>query len=97
MAAVGLAIAAFAFAYVPAQPNEGSSSGLGAPTPNANAPGAPATPSSGASDHPPSIDLSESQLSSVKVEPVGEREFLIEKQAVGSINFNEDMTLQVFT
>ncbi len=97
MAAVGLAIAAFAFAYVPAQPNEGTSSGLGAPRPNANAPGAPATASSRASDNPPSIDLSESQLASVKVEPVGEREFRIEKQAVGSINFNEDMTLQVFT
>jgi len=44
-----------------------------------------------------SVDLSDSQLSSVKVEPVGEREFPIEKQAVGSIDFNEEVTLQVFT
>ena len=44
-----------------------------------------------------SVNLSDSQLASVKVEPVGEREFPIEKQAVGSVDFNEDMTLQVFT
>jgi len=44
-----------------------------------------------------SVDLSDSQLAAVKVEPAGEREFPVEKQAVGSIDFNEDMTLQVFT
>src|SRR5262249_60214222 len=38
-----------------------------------------------------------SQLASVKVGPVGEREFPIEKQSVGSIDFNADMTVQVFT
>jgi cobalt-zinc-cadmium efflux system membrane fusion protein len=43
------------------------------------------------------IDLTDSQLALVKVEAAGEREFPIEKQAVGSIDFNEDMTLQVFT
>ena len=43
------------------------------------------------------IDLTDSQLALVKVEPAGEREFPIEKQAVGSIDFNQDMTLQVFT
>jgi cobalt-zinc-cadmium efflux system membrane fusion protein len=44
-----------------------------------------------------SVNLSDSQLASVKVEPVAEHEFPVEKQAVGSIDFNEDMTLQVFT
>lgn len=44
-----------------------------------------------------SVDLSDSQLSSVKVAPVQERDFPIEKQAVGSIDFNEDMSVQVFT
>jgi membrane fusion protein, heavy metal efflux system len=44
-----------------------------------------------------SVDLSDSQLASVKVEPVEEREFPIEKEAVGSIDFNEDMETQVFT
>jgi cobalt-zinc-cadmium efflux system membrane fusion protein len=43
-----------------------------------------------------SVDLSDSQLASVKVAPVEEREFPVEKQAVGSIDFNEDMETQVF-
>ena len=43
-----------------------------------------------------SIDLSESQLASVKVAPVEERDFPVEKQAVGSIDFNQDMSVQVF-
>ncbi len=43
-----------------------------------------------------SVDLSDSQLASVKVAPVEERDFPIEKQAVGSIDFNEDMSVQVF-
>jgi cobalt-zinc-cadmium efflux system membrane fusion protein len=44
-----------------------------------------------------SVDLSDSQLVSVKVEPVAVRAFPIEKGAVGSIDFNEDMSVQVFT
>jgi cobalt-zinc-cadmium efflux system membrane fusion protein len=44
-----------------------------------------------------SVDLSDSQLVAVKVEPVAERDFPVEKDAVGSIGFNEDMTVQVFT
>src|SRR3984957_2949878 len=43
-----------------------------------------------------SVDLSDSQLSSVKVAAVEERDFPIERQAVGSIDFNEDMSVQVF-
>jgi cobalt-zinc-cadmium efflux system membrane fusion protein len=43
------------------------------------------------------VDLSDSQLPSVKVEPVQERDFPVEKEAVGSIDFNENMTVQVFT
>jgi len=44
-----------------------------------------------------SISLSESQQASVKVEAVGYRVFPIEKAAVGSIDFNEDLSVQVFT
>jgi membrane fusion protein, heavy metal efflux system len=44
-----------------------------------------------------SVNLSDSQLAWVKVEPVSEREFPIEKPAVGSIDFNEEMSVQVFT
>jgi len=45
----------------------------------------------------PTLNLSNSQLAAVKVEPVEEREFPVEKEAVGSIDFNEDMETQVFT
>jgi cobalt-zinc-cadmium efflux system membrane fusion protein len=64
-------------------------------------PGAPGTrgnaPSAAAGDQQNSIDLSDAQLSAVKVEPVEERDFPREKEAVGSINFNEEMSVQVFT
>jgi cobalt-zinc-cadmium efflux system membrane fusion protein len=46
---------------------------------------------------PDSVELSESQLKGVKVETVGERDFPIEKIAVGSIDFNEELLTQVFT
>ena len=84
-----------ASAYLLVQFGGSPKSGLGAATTNANAQDAPARP--GTSSGSPSIDLSDSQLASVKVEPAGEREFPVEKESVGSIDFNEDMTLQVFT
>ena len=60
------------------------------------APNASLSPSGGRqSEH--SVDLSDTQLASVKVEPAGEREFPIEKESVGSIDFNEEMSTQVFT
>jgi membrane fusion protein, heavy metal efflux system len=65
------------------------------PKPAAGAPQAAAH--NAASRDPDGVDLSDSQLASVKVEPVEEREFPVEKDAVGSIGFNEDMTVQVFT
>ena len=46
---------------------------------------------------PGTVNLSDTQLAAVKVEPVEEREFPVEKQAVGSIDFNEDLAVQVFT
>jgi membrane fusion protein, heavy metal efflux system len=44
-----------------------------------------------------SIELSERDLALVRPEPIAEREFPIEKTAVGNIDFNQDMTVQVFT
>jgi membrane fusion protein, heavy metal efflux system len=44
-----------------------------------------------------SVDLSDAQLASVKVEPVEERDFPLQKEAIGSIDFNEEMSVQVFT
>jgi membrane fusion protein, heavy metal efflux system len=43
------------------------------------------------------VELSDTQLQSVKIEAVGERDFPIEKTAVGSIDFNEEISVQVFT
>jgi membrane fusion protein, heavy metal efflux system len=65
----------------------------GAPVKSAPQAAAPAA----AANAPPSVNLSDSQLVSVKVEPVPERDFPVEKEAVGSIDFNQDMTVQVFT
>jgi cobalt-zinc-cadmium efflux system membrane fusion protein len=44
-----------------------------------------------------SVELNDKQMASVKVEPVGEYVFPVEKSSVGSIDFNEEMTVQVFT
>jgi cobalt-zinc-cadmium efflux system membrane fusion protein len=46
---------------------------------------------------PDNVELSEAELKSVKVAAVEEREFPIEKEAVGSIDFNEELLTQVFT
>lgn len=68
----------------------GSKSGIGATSANADAPSAIA-------QNPDTVDLSDTQLASVRVEPVEERAFPIEKEAVGSIDFNEELSVQVFT
>jgi cobalt-zinc-cadmium efflux system membrane fusion protein len=44
-----------------------------------------------------SIELNDKQLASVKVETTGEHVFPVERSAVGSIDFNEELTVQVFT
>ena len=44
-----------------------------------------------------SIELTEKDADAIKPAPVGEHDFPIEKTAVGSIDFNQDMTVQVFT
>jgi cobalt-zinc-cadmium efflux system membrane fusion protein len=94
IAAAILAIAVGAYFF--ATSGNGPKSELGSAT-NTNAQGAPDRGASTGVGDPPSLNLTDSQLASVKVEPVGEHEFPIEKESVGSIDFNEDMTLQVFT
>jgi membrane fusion protein, heavy metal efflux system len=42
------------------------------------------------------LGLSPSQLNSIKIEPVGTHLFPIEKEAVGSISFVDDLSVQVF-
>ena len=42
------------------------------------------------------LDLSPSQLNSIKIEPVGSHLFPVEKEAVGNIDYDEDLSVQVF-
>ncbi len=93
-ALIGVLIAVALVVYGAWRWSEGSKSELGATT-SANA-------ELGDASHAPahdrdSVDLSDSQLAAVKVEPVEEREFPVEKEAVGSIDFNEELSVQVFT
>jgi membrane fusion protein, heavy metal efflux system len=44
----------------------------------------------------PTLDLSPSQLSSIKIELVGSYLFPVEKDAVGAIDFDGDLSVQVF-
>jgi membrane fusion protein, heavy metal efflux system len=43
------------------------------------------------------VDLSDTQAGSIKVEPVARRDFEILKTAIGSIDFDENMLVQVFS
>jgi cobalt-zinc-cadmium efflux system membrane fusion protein len=86
--AAGL-FAVVAVVYLTWHPGGSSNSGPGPARAKADAPNAPNHDADG-------VDLSDSQLSAVKVAPVEERDFPVEKQAVGSIDFNENMSVQVF-
>jgi cobalt-zinc-cadmium efflux system membrane fusion protein len=44
-----------------------------------------------------SVKLSDSQLASIKVGPVVDRDFPVQREAVGNIDFNQDMNVQVFS
>ena len=99
-AIVATTLLAVVVAYPLLHSGDGSLSGLGGAGTSAKAQGAatrPSGPSGAGSDAPPSVNLTDSQLGFVKVEPASEREFAIEKESVGSIDFNQDMTVQVFT
>ncbi len=43
------------------------------------------------------VDLSEKQVASIQIGPVGRATFQVMKQAVGNIDFNQNMLVQVFT
>jgi hypothetical protein len=42
------------------------------------------------------VDLSASQLNSIKIEPVGIHRFDVKKQAVGNISYADDLSVDVF-
>jgi cobalt-zinc-cadmium efflux system membrane fusion protein len=44
-----------------------------------------------------SVDLSEKQAGTLKINPVGSRDFALLKTAVGTIDFNENLLVQVFS
>jgi membrane fusion protein, heavy metal efflux system len=90
--ATGFAVAAGAYLFWLFPLNTGP----GLSTLSAHAEGT-ATPALANPDELSTLDLTDTQLASVKVEPVETREFPVEKEAVGSIDFNEDMQTQVFT
>jgi len=50
-----------------------------------------------ASPPPPSVKLNDAQARSIRVDAVGERAFNQIEDALGSIDFNEDLEVQVFT
>jgi membrane fusion protein, heavy metal efflux system len=57
----------------------------------------PAARSAPAPDQGQAVDLSEKQMGLIKVGPVDTRDFEILKTAVGTIDFNENMSVQVFS
>jgi membrane fusion protein, heavy metal efflux system len=46
---------------------------------------------------PDTVQLKPSQLQAITIAPIGEHEFVYRRQAVGSIDFNQDLNVQVFT
>ncbi len=66
-----------------------------APTVNTAAASLEAQPQSEVSSAP-TVELASTQLATFKVEPVGTYLFPVDKHAVGSIDFDEDLAVQVF-
>jgi membrane fusion protein, heavy metal efflux system len=92
-ALIAIAVVAHAGWYYSQSYSQGSKPELGAARVDAKR----TPPADAAAKDKNSVDLSDSQLALVKVEPIEEHDFPSEKEAVGSINFNEDMSVQVFT
>src|ERR1700761_1067021 len=91
-AAVAIAVAASAAWHL----RPIGTSAFGTPAYAADSAPPPAS-SAAAAPSKDSVELSDSQLDSVKVVPLEDREFPVEKEAIGSIDFDEDMAVQVFT
>ena len=61
-------------------------------------PNSPPAPASAANSTPPqtTVDLAPGQLEAIKIEAVGTYLFPVEKRAVGTIDFDDDLSVQVF-
>ena len=90
---VGALVAIVIVAYGGWRLSQGSHAELGTATANTDRAMDRARPER---DHD-SVNLSDLQLASVKVEPVEEHPFPVAKEFVGSIDFNEELAVQVFT
>jgi membrane fusion protein, heavy metal efflux system len=84
----GVALAGVAIAAAVFLSNCGRSASAKAPTASASATSSAQSAST--------VELSPSQLNSIKVEPVGSYAFPVEKEAVGNIDYDEDLSVQVF-
>jgi cobalt-zinc-cadmium efflux system membrane fusion protein len=62
-----------------------------------NAAEADAARQSSAAPSADTVELKVSQLGAIRVGPIGDHEFVYRKQAVGTIDFNQDLNVQVFT
>jgi cobalt-zinc-cadmium efflux system membrane fusion protein len=71
--------------------------GLGAKTASAASGTATSPATAGPTADPDTVQLSDSQLGSIRTAAVSERDFPTQKEAVGNIDFNQDLNVQVFT
>jgi len=69
-------------------------SGCGQPA-NATRPQGPA-PATNSAQSEATVDLEPGQLNAIKIDTVGTYQFPVEKEAVGSIDYDEDLSVQVF-
>jgi len=88
----GVVIVSAVLAYW-AWPSANGGTAVGAASAGVNTPNVHSVSSGG----PVVLDLSDQEIGGVKIEPVREHDFPAVKQAVGSIDFNENMETQVFT
>jgi membrane fusion protein, heavy metal efflux system len=63
---------------------------------SASADVAPKAPTSSPAQSVPTVELTSTQLNSIKIEPVGSYAFPVEKEAVGNIDYDGDLSVQVF-
>jgi cobalt-zinc-cadmium efflux system membrane fusion protein len=87
-AAVVATVAAIVFAILLLKSGSGQSA-------NTNPPPGPGA-ASNADPSKATVDLAPSQTNAIKIEPVGTYLFPVEKEAVGSIEFVDDLSVQVF-
>jgi membrane fusion protein, heavy metal efflux system len=90
--AVIMAIAAILLTTVLLKSGSGQPANASSPPAQGPSPSAPAPAADEAT-----VDLTPSQLNAIKIAPVGTHAFSVEKTAVGNIDYDEDLSVQVFS